>query len=776
MVIGIIQNGFVRSIKRGDAMGQPETSSKAIKNFLFFQLMVVFICITLIMASMYIFSYMSFINSFKSEILNNANRQFRPAVDIIDNYIDRINTRLMNLCVNEPEILSYFSEPAMDINGLIYLPRYIAFLQQDDYQKNVFFFFSSNSDYIIQPNNTCPRNMFFENFFNNATYNENFWTKQMDSIRGIRFYPASTFTTHYISLTQPSNNLFVPIAFKITSGSNFILVTLLDINTILNSSDTSYNEGFFITDLRGNLIYPEQCPLPLDSVPVKDLDGYKPVKNGYVISHISPANNIIYHKFVPNTDIIRQVHEVELTFILIIICSILISILISSYISFYFSRPIKNMISIAVKSNEPSAKSRIFDKYQNYPSSLSQFCNIFQRVITQNVKYENEINSMEKQMDISYYQARLKCLNTAIQNPSLFKTDGTYIVILFKIHNNFQKPGGNIQNQLNISMVTDTLSFKMLLSFPDSLTFSIGDDEIVSIINLHGIESIYDKMCEIIDSISGKFKMPVTCVISRKLFDASELNDIYKRLSVICMHRHPVSINQILEESTFKILPEKAAHLSLEQAEHITELIISKNMEETDKYILKILKTNINNELDHFYFNTLCMELINVCFMALNKKSGCSPAFIDTSEIFEQYGKCSTYEQYVDVCIYLVHEIFKIFGGQTDSKRDLAGFVKKYIEEHYSEEIYLESMADMLKISKAYLSFYFKSKTGINFVNYLNSVRIRNAVLLLSNTQMKIEEVASRTGFANLDTFRKTFKKYAGSSPMTYKRNNIMDE
>ncbi|CAG7651050.1 helix-turn-helix domain-containing protein [Paenibacillus allorhizosphaerae] len=55
----------------------------------------------------------------------------------------------------------------------------------------------------------------------------------------------------------------------------------------------------------------------------------------------------------------------------------------------------------------------------------------------------------------------------------------------------------------------------------------------------------------------------------------------------------------------------------------------------------------------------------------------------------------------------------------------------KCVETRYAEDISLDMLADKLNMSSTYLSVYIKEKTGANFSEHINSIRIRRAKQLL---------------------------------------------
>ncbi|MGO4545662.1 response regulator [Paenibacillus sp. 2TAB23] len=91
-----------------------------------------------------------------------------------------------------------------------------------------------------------------------------------------------------------------------------------------------------------------------------------------------------------------------------------------------------------------------------------------------------------------------------------------------------------------------------------------------------------------------------------------------------------------------------------------------------------------------------------------------------------------------------------------------------FIERHYSENIKLETLADLFNYNSGYLGKMFKNYTGEHFNTYLDQVRIQHAIELLQEG-LKVHQVSERVGYANVDYFHSKFKKYKGVSPSSYK-------
>lgn len=98
--------------------------------------------------------------------------------------------------------------------------------------------------------------------------------------------------------------------------------------------------------------------------------------------------------------------------------------------------------------------------------------------------------------------------------------------------------------------------------------------------------------------------------------------------------------------------------------------------------------------------------------------------------------------------------------------------VFQYITNHFTEDIYLERIAEQTNLSAKYLSRSFKEKTGVNITDYIGLLRISKAKELLVQSAMSVGGVGEAVGFENRTTFFRTFKKLEGVSPNDYRKMN----
>jgi YesN/AraC family two-component response regulator len=102
--------------------------------------------------------------------------------------------------------------------------------------------------------------------------------------------------------------------------------------------------------------------------------------------------------------------------------------------------------------------------------------------------------------------------------------------------------------------------------------------------------------------------------------------------------------------------------------------------------------------------------------------------------------------------------------------RELLQKILEYIQEHYSERISLETVAEKFNYSPVYISSIFKRYAGINYKYYLDNIRVIEAAELLTASDMTVTEISRACGFENIRTFNNVFKKITNETPMRIKK------
>ncbi len=146
--------------------------------------------------------------------------------------------------------------------------------------------------------------------------------------------------------------------------------------------------------------------------------------------------------------------------------------------------------------------------------------------------------------------------------------------------------------------------------------------------------------------------------------------------------------------------------------------------------------------------------------------------FQDQAEIVNRIDCCGNYSD-----LYMCFKQYVT--GLMDFCRDLSEkkasrpirIAQQYVDENYASVIRLQDISSKVFMSPSYFSTVFKSQTGLNFVDYVNKVRVGKAKELLRKSLKNVSEIAYAVGFSDVTYFSKLFIRTVGIKPSEYRKS-----
>ncbi len=99
--------------------------------------------------------------------------------------------------------------------------------------------------------------------------------------------------------------------------------------------------------------------------------------------------------------------------------------------------------------------------------------------------------------------------------------------------------------------------------------------------------------------------------------------------------------------------------------------------------------------------------------------------------------------------------------------------VLQYINSHLDKNIKLADICKSLFISESYLCHTFKRELNMTVKEYIREQQIIKAIALLENTDISLEDISQRCGFASHSQFSKCFKEKMKCSPKAYRTKGL---
>lgn len=715
------------------------------------------ICISLIF---HFFAYKLYTGYIEKEMINNSYQRMEVLANKLDSSFEQVQSLLLKIYMDdefkplsENKQLSPYEE-----KSIIDTLRSYA-----NFNSNItnIFVLSERSNFVMTADGSYDKRKFFNTFYNNPIYNEEFWLKESKKNFYTNYYRADKFKDHSNTYNTSGTRL-MPIVLKQSNYSTFIIVALVNVDSIIFSNENEFLNDFYIYNNANNSIYFTTEELTFDN-----FNKLGDSKQGYTFTRTSRTQKITYAKFLSNAEIKKLLIKINVVFILMVLGSIGFGLLVSIIISKKVNNPVEKIIkAIEGKYNQSPDEGMVDD--------LQFIGNGIQQMMSENMGYNKELSLKNSLLETFFYQSKGRDVYmyfNELKEQLTVKED--FGLICFKVHfkDKYCNEIGIESNKITFYLM-ELIKIYMKDYCKNSTAFQSESDEIIVIV---GLENRNTNLNNIVSDIMDKLieeeqYIFFTVAIGKVYRNISEFDKAFVSVREVLKYRKLIEETQILEEAESSFRNQKI-YLPIRYIEQFTELLSNKRSEDCIKKVDEVLHENMKKEVGGFYINLICGEFINCCVAVLGSIEKEKMPDINLQDIHNRLNKCTTIKQCTDICSEVIITAVNIL-QENDKKRDyIVDFIKEYIGEHYNEDIYLELFAEKLNLTKEYISLYFKNKTGINLVNYLNEYRIEKAKDLLNNTDVSITEVGKKVGYTTPNNFSRIFKQYTGVSPKEYRQN-----
>ena len=108
----------------------------------------------------------------------------------------------------------------------------------------------------------------------------------------------------------------------------------------------------------------------------------------------------------------------------------------------------------------------------------------------------------------------------------------------------------------------------------------------------------------------------------------------------------------------------------------------------------------------------------------------------------------------------------------TINTTDKIKLILNYINDHYSEDISINTLAELCEYSEYHFMRFFKKHIGLTCIQYINNLRLEKSSILLTSTNNAIMDISLEVGFDNLSYFNKLFKRKYNLTPKEFRTIN----
>ncbi len=218
-------------------------------------------------------------------------------------------------------------------------------------------------------------------------------------------------------------------------------------------------------------------------------------------------------------------------------------------------------------------------------------------------------------------------------------------------------------------------------------------------------------------------------------------------------------------QSYYQIKPDKTSYYyPFEMAQQLSNFITSGNTKQVQELFNLIRWENFECRslpitVVKWLFSDIRNTLLKVRFQI-----GVSDV---NHEVIESIDLAFQENKTISVLEDIALRLCNLFEPKADGNK-LIHTIKEYIKENYKDSsLSLKKISDEFNISESYFSYLFKAETKQNFSEYLEIIRMAQAMHLLKTTDISVSDLYLETGYNNANSFRRAFKKVHGVAPKT---------
>ncbi|NBD23894.1 helix-turn-helix domain-containing protein [Paenibacillus glycinis] len=719
-------------------------------NSLFARLVAGFLFIVLLLASLTVYAVSVSNRSVKQEVVKYNTSLLDNTRDSYEKHLNLIKQQML-LFFTSDEIMRLQQQP--DNVDYPVIVREIARWTTVPYLYiNNIVFYSKKDDLVLEKGTSTNAASMFNVFSASEEYPLAFWKAQFGAAEAIRILPAADMVNHiFRDSPQPLGEL-MPIIIEGVHNPDFYMIVLLDAAKMYEAFHQNVYKDFLIYDEHGKPIFGRAGDgepfLTLEDLGATGANGSLIRDGKYYFANKGEGTGFTYVSRVP-ADRIAEQTRINLTLLAIILAAIAFSVLFSFLIAARIHNPLKKVIeSIRQMNDEPP-----------YRSTIKEF-NIISGQIHGNRMLFRQLSFMNHLKAIRSHEP---------DAPKLEFAGKPFVFVLYHIqpHMGELRSSEVFQNWLyDLRMFIDS---KLKPDFPDSLTFQIERDQMLSLVfterradviaQLGQMKQAFDQ-----DSEHGIVTMAVTSAHSA----SDHLTLAYEEAQELAGERLMTGETQlILERGSAPV----ALGFSPDQDKELEASLKAGNAAQ--------LVALVQQHVAKWHRDVpTAASLVRFAESFAGKIRGAVTPFPlgpeETDALLgktgERIGRCRTVKELGELLAEWTAKTAEAVREKKEEKHPITTQVVDYIHAHLADEIYLDVLAAKLKMSSGYLSSYFKAKTGMNIVDYINETRIAKAAGLLDDDRLKIREAAEAVGYRNITSFNRMFKKYMGLTPSEYRK------
>ncbi|QMV41880.1 helix-turn-helix domain-containing protein [Cohnella cholangitidis] len=567
------------------------------------------------------------------------------------------------------------------------------------------------------------------------------------------------------------------------SGMVLMLIDNTQIHSLLRKLDSS-NGGFaFVTDDKGQII--SRTGTKTDIAWAADLkDGFTPLdidgNRMLVTKTTSHFNGWTYLSAQPEAYVLEKVQYFKQLILTIILLSLAIGLLAALLFSYRNSRPLWMLLRVlpSQRANAEAAPNRkVWDYVRSSVTNLIHSHDFLSEKMEQQVPL---IRSGFYDRLLRGHYLSNKDIAVAMEH-SRQAWEGDYFAVGILVIAGYD---GTYNEEMLTELDFRKIAIRDVISKAYGRTISthdLGENQIGLLINGDSeststfLEDIRHTLKELHGRLAHSLNVLTYMPVGGCYLQMTEISRSYEEARLL-LHRESWSEDRpiIFHDDESSALP--AYYYPPDVELRLINLVKSGSLPETEALLEQIRDNNLHqNNLPTAVYKILVNEITGTLLKCCEQSGGDSDRQseeVEAALLASESGRSpkAAFEQLTAAFLQLCR---KQHDRKKSHNKQLKDDLIRHLEEQYMQtDLSLTTLADRFNTSEAYISYFFKEQTGVNFSEYLENVRMTHAKRMLTESDMPVNEISAWVGYYSLNSFSRAFKRANGLSATEFRRNS----
>ncbi|WP_339281287.1 helix-turn-helix domain-containing protein [Paenibacillus sp. FSL H8-0282] len=732
-------------------------------------------------------SYLTSISVTQSISIENGVTQLQKSQEILERRMAEVEGFTRQLAVNqELNVLMNESENETNVYGIWKTMRNVlTFGQTNDFLQN-YYIYLANYNLILTPGSTYRPEHYYSNF-NYKDLSLQDWRKEvLETTHRSEIKPLSDFVSRGMQTSVITYMQSLPLD-SFNDSSPAVAVVIIDeknISSLLSGLTERYGGWVHISDAKGNTIVlqgsDEQKMVKMLDDPAFDKNKVSQFyKDDLVITTRSDSNGWVYQTGIPQDILMENANKIKRISIQITGGTLIIGLIAGLILAYRNSAPINRMLSVMKEQfgKEEASERNEFDFLSGNIADM----------ITKNKLLESELNrqlplvrdAFLKRLIAGEFKTRDEIISAAKQADISMNQNTGYVGIV-QINGYAGMDSVEILNELSASrlLLKQTLADLGV----DVLMTDMGSDKVVTLFfsREEGADkeqeaaNITQTMEELAINVFNEYRITILAGFGDLFTEVTEVSLSYDQSKQALEYAVYMNKKGIIWSSEAQI-ENTTYYYPLDSEQRLISTIRAGELEEAKRIVRAIIVQNMEQrELSIEMKHQLVGEMKGTFLKLLDQK-----AFTEYSDIESvkrrviDIGSSESLETIQNEFFDIMEELCGLIANKKkDIHIQIIKQIKDYTAKNYSDtELTLYRVAEQVERPEKYISQLFKEVTGVNFSDHLIKVRMDQAINLLKESGLTVDEIAVRVGYNSSHSFRRAFKRLMGVSPSAYRQS-----